>query len=177
MLELLYKRRSVRKYKEEKVEEEKVEKILKAALLSPSGRSLKPWEMIVVDDREALARLSKAKKSGAALIEGAPLAIAVIADEEKSGTWIEDTSILCTIMQLEIEKLGLGSCWVQIRMREDADGNKSEDIVKNILGIPERFRVEAIVAIGYKDEEKKAYTEADIDMAKVSYGRYNNRKA
>lgn len=174
MLELLYKRRSIRKYKEQKVEKDKINKIAEAALLSPSGRRLRPWEFVIVDDEAKIKRLSDAKEHGSQLLAGAPLAIAVLGDE-KVDTWIEDCSIACTFIQLTAENLGLGSCWIQIRNRKDKEGIFSEDVVKNILDIPSELRVEALIAIGYADEEKKAYEKSDLDYSKISYNSYNNK--
>lgn len=168
MLELFYKRRSIRKYKDIKVEEEKIEKLIEAALLSPSGRSRKPWSFVVVENEELLEKLSKSKEHGSELIEKAPLAIVVCGDEKVSDTWVEDTSIALTFIQLEAESLGLGSCWVQIRERKTKDGEKSESYVKNLLGIDKNFRVEAIVAIGYPDELKAPYIKEALNYEKVT---------
>lgn len=173
MLELLYKRRSIRKYKDKEIEKEKIDKIIEAALLSPSGRRLRPWEFIIVNDKEKIEKLSDSKEHGSQLLKGAPLAIAVLADEKVCDTWIEDCSIACTFIQLEAEEQDLGSCWIQIRMRTDKENIISEDRVKNILDIPKNLRVEALIAIGYKDEEKKGYTKSDLDFSKISYNSYS----
>jgi nitroreductase len=174
MLELLYKRRSIRKYKKQKIEKDKIEKIIEAVLLSPSGRNLKPWEFVIVDDQEKIKKLSDTKEHGSQLLASAPLAIAVLGDE-KIDTWIEDCSIASTFIQLTAETLGLGSCWIQIRNRKDKEGIFSEDIVKHILNIPNELRVEALIAIGYLDEEKKAYEKSDLDYSKISYNSYNKK--
>lgn len=172
MLELLYNRRSIRKYKEKKIEEDKKKKLIEALLLSPSGRSIQPWEFIIVEKKETLEKLSIAKESGSKLLEKAPMAVVILADENKCDTWIEDCSIACTILQLEAENLGLGSCWVQIRMRKNKEGILSEDIVKDILKIPNTLRVEAIIAIGYPDEVKSSYNKDMLKFEKIRYERY-----
>lgn len=61
-MELLLNRRSVREYTGEAVPKEKIEKILEAGLLSPSGRNRRPWEFLVVEDKEALLRLSRCRE-------------------------------------------------------------------------------------------------------------------
>ena len=167
MLDLFYKRRSIRKYKDLSIEEEKIEKLIEAALLSPSGRSRKPWSFVVVENKELIEKLAKSKEHGSELIEKVPLAIVVCGDEKVADTWIEDTSIALTFIQLEAENLGLGSCWVQIRERKTKDGEKSEAYVKNLLDIDKNFRVEAIVAIGYPDEVKTHYTKETLSYEKV----------
>lgn len=151
-LELLKSRRTCRQFTNESVSKESIEYILEAARLSPSGHRIKPWDFIVVEDKETLKALSVSKASGAALIEGAAVAIVVAADITKTDVWVEDCSIATIIMQLAAEELGLGSCWVQIRMRKDAEGKDATDNVKRILNLPENYSVLSIVAIGHKAE-------------------------
>ena len=134
-LELLKSRRTCRQFTNESVSKESIEYILEAARLSPSGHRIKPWDFIVVEDKETLKALSVSKASGATLIEGAAVAIVVAADITKTDVWVEDCSIATIIMQLAAEELGLGSCWVQIRMRKDAEGNDATDNVKRILNL------------------------------------------
>lgn len=64
MLNLLFKRRSIRKYQEKPIEGEKIQELIKALLLSPSSRNIKPWEFIVIDDRELLKQLASSKSNG-----------------------------------------------------------------------------------------------------------------
>ena len=149
-LELLKSRRTCRRFTDESVSKESIEYILEAARLSPSGHRIRPWDFIVVEDKETLKALSVSKASGAALIKGAAVAIVVAADITKTDVWVEDCSIATIIMQLAAEELGLGSCWVQIRMRKDAEGNDATENVKRILNLPENCSVLSIVAIGHK---------------------------
>ena len=143
---------------------------MKAALMSPSGHRINPWEFILVDDKATLKALSMSKEHGSGLLEGAAMAVAVIADTTKTDVWIEDCSIATIILQLAAEDMGLGSCWVQIRRRMDAQGNVSEDVVRNILGIPEHYAVQAIVAIGHKAREAKPFDEENMQWDKVHIG-------
>ena len=149
-LELLKSRRTCRRFTDEAIDKKSLEYILEAAKLSPSGHRIRPWEFFVVEDKETLKALSVSKASGAALIEGATAAIVVAADTSKTDVWVEDCSIATIIMQLAAEELGLGSCWVQIRLRKDAEGNDATDNVKRILNLPENYSVLSIVALGYK---------------------------
>ena len=57
MLDLLMNRRSIRKYKDKAIEKDKIQKLLKGVLTSPSGRNIRPWELIIVDDKDKLALL------------------------------------------------------------------------------------------------------------------------
>ncbi|SHJ71877.1 Nitroreductase [Anaerobranca californiensis DSM 14826] len=164
MLELLIKRRSIRKFKSDKIEADKLQTLIQAALLSPSSRNIRPWEFIVVENKETLYKLSKVKKHGSSFIKEAPLAIVILGDPNKSDVWIEDTSIAGIIIQLTAEKLGLGSCWVQIRNREHHLDYSAEKYIQKLLEIPEYFKITAVIAIGYPAEEKEPY-----DIAKLPY--------
>ncbi|NLG89445.1 MAG: NAD(P)H nitroreductase [Clostridiaceae bacterium] len=172
MLEMLFRRRSIRKYKNIPLERERIEKLIKAALLAPSSRGIRPWEFIIVESKQTLKLLSEAKESGSEFLADAPFAVVVIADETKSDVWIEDAAISSVIIQLEAEKLGLGSCWVQIRNRKTANGESSESYVKKVLDIPFHYRVECIIAAGYPAERKKPYSQDDLLMEKVHYEKY-----
>ena len=168
MLKLLKKRKSVRDFKSAEVEKEKTDKLLQAALLSPSSRNIDPCEFIAVTDRDIIDRLSESKKSGSSFLKNAPLIIAVTADSEKSDVWIEDSSIASIIIQLEAESLSLGSCWVQIRKRETTSGGKSEDYVRKVLNIPEKYAVLSLIGIGYPEKEE------DRKPKKQDFGKCRN---
>ena len=122
MLELLKHRRSIRTFTDEPVSQENIDSLLKAALLAPSSMGKKPVECIVVRNKETIARLKTYKKHGTTPLGTAPLAIVVIADGQKSDVWVEDASIVSILIQLEAEKLGLGSTWIQLRRREGDAG-------------------------------------------------------
>ena len=92
----------------------------------------------------------------------------MIADGQKSDVWVEDASIVSILIQLEAEKLGLGSTWIQLRRRE-GDSGPSEEAFRQELGIPEHYGVLSVIAIGHKNEQKKPYTDADLDFTKVHY--------
>ena len=168
MLELLKHRRSIRTFTDEPVSQENIDSLLKAALLAPSSMGKKPVECIVVRNKETIARLKTYKKHGTTPLGTAPLAIVVIADGQTSDVWVEDASIVSILIQLEAEKLGLGSTWIQLRRRE-GDSGPSEEAFRQELGIPEHYGVLSVIAIGHKNEQKKPYTDADLDFTKVHY--------
>jgi nitroreductase len=172
MLDLLKSRRSIRKYQDKEVEKEKIDTILKCALLSPSSRALRPWEFITVTDRELLQKLSQCKEHSSQFLAGAPLSIVVIADPKVCDVWIEDTSIASIIVQLSAQSLGLGSCWIQVRERFHSDNLKAEDYIKEILQIPVNYCVESIIAIGYPVEDKRPYDENDLLYDKIHYNKF-----
>jgi len=172
--ELLKNRRSIRRYTDRKVEPEKIQQILTAALMSPSSKRSNPWEFIVVEDREVLGKLSKCRPTGSQLLAGSPLGIVVLADKNKSDVWIEDASIAAILLQLEAQDLGLGSCWVQVCGRQKEDGVTAESYIKELLSIPDEFGVLCIISIGYQGEDRKPYDTEKLDYNKIHIGKFNN---
>ncbi|HHT23605.1 MAG TPA: NAD(P)H nitroreductase [Bacteroidales bacterium] len=170
--DLLKNRRSIRKYTDQKVEKEKIEKITKAALMSPASKRSNPWEFIVVEDKEMLQKLSETRTHGSQLLAGSPLGIVVIADPAKSDVWIEDASIAALNIQLQAQDLGLGSCWVQVYAREHTEEISAEEYVRNLLNIPEEYGVLCVISIGYKDEERKPYDEEKLAYNKIHFEKY-----
>lgn len=169
LIELMLKRRSVRKYSEEDIPEDKLEKIIQAGLLAPTSRNLKPWEFYVVRDRDTLKKLSVAKGSGAGMLERCAAAIAVFANSEKADTWIEDCSIAMSFMMLMAEEQGIGNCWVQFHLRTDSDGSDAEQNVREILSVPDKYRIAGILSLGVKAEEPKPHSPEEIDRGKIHF--------
>ena len=91
-LDFLKQRRSYRQYTGEPVEKELLDRIVEAGLLAPSGRNIKPEELIVVTDPKLLTQLSQCRKAGSQMLEGAAACIIVLGDEDKTDVWIEDCS-------------------------------------------------------------------------------------
>lgn len=149
MLDILRQRRSVRHYTPRAIEPEILDQLREAVLRSPSSRGLDPWEFVFVTDKALLQALSTAKPHGAHFLRDAALGVVVLGDEGKADTWIEDCAIASIILQLACESLGLGSCWVQIRLRAHGEGKSAEERVREILGIPPHLRVESVISIGY----------------------------
>lgn len=175
MLDLLFKRRSIRKFKNKEIEKNKIDTLIKSALLSPSSRGNNPWEFIIINDKDLLNKLSQSKEHGSSFLKKAPLGIVVIADPKKGDVWIEDTSIASIIIQLTAESIGLSSCWIQIRERFHNANITSEEYIKKLLNIPEKFRVESIIAIGYPDEILSPHKENQLQFKKVFLNNYKNK--
>lgn len=171
-IDLLRSRRSIRRFQDRRVEKEKIDILIEAMLRSPSSRGLNPWEFVVVTGKESLDRLSQAKPHGASFLKNAPLAIAVCADPEKCDVWVEDCSIASIILHLAAADLGLGSCWVQIRMREHDVHQTAKDYVADILGLKQGMVVEAIIAIGYPAEQLSGHPRSSLPSEKVSLEKY-----
>ena len=172
MIELLRKRRSVRKFSAEKVSPEMVELLVEAALRAPSSRGINPWEFLVVDDPALLGELSRAKEHGSEFLAGAPLGIVVCADGDKSDVWVEDCSIAAIVIQLAALSLGLGSCWAQIRNRRHDRDRSAESYVRQLLGLPERIKVECIVGLGHPAEKKRPVPAQKLQREKIRKNRW-----
>ncbi len=171
--DLIRIRRSMRKFTEQQLDKDQVVTLLRAALMSPSSKGVRPWEFVIVDEPELLVKLSACKDKGGELLAGAPLAVVVLADPAVSDVWVEDASVATTMMLLQAEDMGLGACWVQIRNRSMADGKPAEEMVRGALGIPEHLRVLSIVAVGHKGMERKPFDESRLQWEKIHFNIYS----
>ncbi len=167
MIDLLLKRRSARKFTSQKVEPEKIEKLLQAALLSPTAKNLHSCEFIVIEDKEMIKKLAGSKPHGTGLLTEAPLGIVIIGNTDKTDVWIEDASIAATNIQMEAESLSLGSCWIQIRNRHFSESITADNYIKEQLNIPAEYKVEAIIAVGYKDSPSNDHTLTSLDRNRI----------
>lgn len=168
-MSLIRQRRSVRRFKPQAVEQEKIDVLIEAALRAPSSRSIRPWRFIVVDDPALLKKLSTSKPHGATFLKHAPLGIVVCADAFASDVWVEDCSIASVFIHLAASALGLGSCWIQIRKREHTQSLSADAYIKDLLDIPDNLMIESILAIGYPDEIKTGHSADTLNYDKVSY--------
>lgn len=173
MIELLRKRRSIREFTSEKINPDTIELLIEAALRAPSSRGINPWEFILADDPEMLKQLSLAKQHGSQFLKNAPLAIIVCADSSKSDVWMEDCSIAAIIIQLTALSLGLGSCWAQIRNRQHDNEKSAEAYIRELLGVPERIKVECILGIGHPAEQKKPISADKLQHDKIRNNRWS----
>lgn len=144
---LAKQRCSIRSYTDQKVETEKLEKILEAAHAAPTAANLQPVHLITVQSEKGLSKIGKA-----ANVYDAPLAIIVCADHNKA--WIRpfdqkqtcdiDASILTDHMMLQATELGLGTVWICYF---------KPDVLKAEFSLPDNLEPINILAVGYADEE------------------------
>lgn len=174
LLDLMKNRRSIRKYTDKKIEKEKIEMLKKAALLSPTSKNKQGWEFIFIENKDTLEKLSKVKNKGGLMVKDAALAIVVTINSSNNDVWIEDGSVAATHIYLMAEELGLGCCFVQIRNRfNNSEGTiNSQDLVRDILSIPDGIEVLCILSIGYKNEELKATNLEDLKYNKIHIEKY-----
>lgn len=165
-------RRSHRKFTEEEISPEDVQAILRAALMSPTSKSQRAWQFVVVEDKLDINKLADAKDLGSQFMKGAPLAIVVLGDPQQNDCWIEDGSIAAISMQYQAEELGLGSCWVQMRGRGLADGTPADEVIRGVLDIPSNLNTLCIIAFGHKADERKPQNEDNLKWENVHADKY-----
>ena len=174
--DLFLRRHSIRRYTDEPVSPEDVKTIVEAGLLAPSSKSARPWQFILVEDKEMLARLAECKPNYAQSIKNAPLAIVVCSDPSKSDCFVEDASVAATMMHIQATALGLGSCWVEVRHRFSADGEPAEVMVQEGLGIPADLPVMCILSGGHSAEERRPVDPSKLLWEKVHVGTFRNEQ-
>jgi nitroreductase len=174
MLEILRRRRSVRHFLAQPVEPAKIDQLIEAVLRAPSSRGRNPWEFVVVTEAQRLQALSRAKPHGAEFLAGAPLAVVVAADPQRCDVWVEDCAIAAIILQLTAASLGLGSCWVQIRLRPHGDDRTAEAYVREIVGLPAQLAVDCIIGIGYPAENPPGHPRASLLFDQIHRERYGS---
>ncbi len=164
MLDLIKKRRSIRKYTDDPVSEDQIRAMLEAAMAAPSGNNKQPWEFIVVQD-EALRQALADTHPWANMCAGAPVVFVICGHEQASKHWIADTSAATENLLLEAAALDLGTVWIGIYPTVEY-----EETVREALDIPADVRVLCLVACGHPAETKPPHTKYDPD--KVHYETY-----
>jgi nitroreductase len=156
LFQTIRERRSIRKYQETPVEDEKLRQILDAARLAPSWKNMQCWRFLVISEGAKKARLAAAfpeDNPGYKALLQAPLIIVVCADPAESGVengidyFVADAAIAFTHLCLAAQALGLGTCWM---------GWYDEARLKVAAGVPENVRVVGVTPLGYPDQEPKA---------------------
>jgi len=147
LLDIILSRRSIRKYENKEIPEEVLQQILEAGRQSPSAINRQPFRFVVVNDNEIMKNLCDNLITR--FVKYAPVAIAGCADVKSllTGKWaVIDTTIAMQNIVIAAWTLGIGSCWI---------GACNEEKVKNLLKIPDKWKVVAIVTLGYPAEQPK----------------------
>ena len=157
--DLAQQRRSHRKFTNEEIDPEDLKLILRAALMSPTSKSQRAWQFVVVDDKQDLEKLADA-------------AIVVLGDPMQNDCWVEDGSIAAISMQYQAEELGLGSCWIQMRGRGLDDGTPADTVIRGVLDIPDNLNCLCILAVGHWTDERKPQDEEKLKWENVHLNKY-----
>lgn len=171
-IENIMTRTSIRQYKDQPVEQEKIDIMLKAAMAAPTAVNLQPWHFIVIDDAKTIGLLSGRQPTNA------PLLIAVCGDTNKTTMengsklpdfWVQDVSAATENLLLAAHALGLGAVWTGVYPMMDRTAE-----VANVLNCPQNIIPLAVVRVGYPDESpapKDKYKEENI-----SYNKFGAKK-
>lgn len=170
--EILFRRRSVRKFTDRKVDRQTIDKILEAALTAPSSKNTRSSRFMVVDDPTMLERISQMRDSGSAFVKNAPMAVIVLGDTALTDLWVDNCAISATILQLAAEEQGLGSCWVHVngrpRKKDAPDMGTAAEYLRKLLPIPASWSPLCVVALGYAADYPAPHAAGD-DSDKVLF--------
>jgi nitroreductase len=158
-IDLIYRRRSIRKFTERPLSEEQIETLLKAGMAAPSAMNAQPWEFIVITDPEILVKfrnaLMFAKQNYTAVICvcGSPRNA-----KSKAGSrfWVQDCSAATQNILLAATAIGLGSVWIGVHPVVIFERQ-----IKEILNIPADVTPLNLIGLGYPAEEKEPRTQYD----------------
>ena len=149
VFEAIKKRRSIRSYRTDPIDDKIITRLLEAMRLAPSAKNLQPWKFVVVRDPNIKERLVTACRNQT-FIAKAPCIIAACAFEKQSydkmgsymSSWAIDVAIALDHLSLAAASLGIGTCWI---------GAFNEGEVKKVLDIPADVRVVALMPLGYPE--------------------------
>lgn len=145
VLDVIKTRRSVRRFDGIKIPGECMQQILEAGRWAPSGANAQPWQFIVVTEKEKLKSIAERcyyKVFKSRHVGEAGIVVVICADPDAgSQTYPLDAAIAGTNMTLMATSLGIGSCWI---------GSFEEQNLKNILHIPGKLKIIALIAFGYE---------------------------
>lgn len=168
LFELAAKRRSIRRYTDEHINEAVLDEIMKVALTAPCSFGHRPVEFVIVRDKNKIKEIASCKNLGGSQIIGADVVVVVMVNLERGEFWIEDGAIASSYILLAAEQYDVGACWVHIRNRNGKRKSSDEEI-RQLLGIPDGYAVLNLIALGGKGERKSGYTEDDLDFSKIHY--------
>nr|WP_325258678.1 nitroreductase [uncultured Oscillibacter sp.] len=152
-LKVLHERRSIRKYKAEQITDKELDAILEAGTWAPTAKNLQTPVMVVVQDKETIARMSALNaeimgKPGTDPFFGAPTVVVVLADGTQAN-WLQDGSLVMGNLMTAAAATGIGSCWVN-RAMELFDGAEGKALLRQ-WGLPETLRGVGNCVLGYAD--------------------------
>jgi nitroreductase len=145
-MEVIFNRRSIRKYEDRPVEQEKIEKLLRAAMQAPSAVNQQPWEFIVVQNKEKLKQIA-AMGPYAKMVESAAVAIVAVANRNEykiPTSWQQDMGAAVQNLLLEAAALELGAVWLGV-----ATAKEHSDYIQEIFKLPDSIQPFAIIPVGY----------------------------
>ncbi len=165
----IFTRRSVRKFSDKEVEQEKISNVLKAGMQAPSSMNQQAWEFIVVKDKEIRAKLSGFKPGGA-LVNLCDTVIIVLGNQNNMKApvmWQQDLGCCSQNIMLEAVNLGLGSVWLGCAPNEER-----MNFIKELFSLPEGVNPYCVLALGYPLEDDANKFVDRFDESKVHFEKY-----
>ena len=161
-LEAIYTRRSIRKFVMKEIHDDVVTKILKAGMSAPTAGNQRPWQFIVIREREMFDKFIEAYPYAGKMLPDVPVAIMVCFDKDREmyeDRWQFDCANATLSMLLAAHILGYGGLWLEIFPVEERirQIQQSFDIPDSVIPI-------ALVTIGHKAEEKPPVDRFDIEL-------------
>lgn len=151
--ELLYKRRSVRCFKEDKVESDKLKEVLASAKFAPSSMNQQSWHFIVIDNKDIIKQISEVLgDKDEKPFYGAPCLIIALGKKDNIAP-VVDTSLAMCYMMLKASDIGLATCWIH-RVKLIVNDTKYETM-KKALNISDEYLSIGALALGYSGEDNK----------------------
>lgn len=155
-MEEIFNRRSIRKFQSQAVEEEKIDKLLRAAMQAPSAANQQPWEFIVVRKKETLNELS-AVSPYSKPVAGSAVTFVLLANgnELKIPTaWEQDMGAAAENLLLEAVHLGLGGVWFGVATADAVAEN-----VRRMFQLPDHIKPFALISVGYPDGQENVFVD------------------
>jgi nitroreductase len=174
MLDVLRKRRTVRRFTNEDVSDEQVDTIVEMGMYAPTYMNRQPWHFVVVRDKALQDQLAETL-GVRPYIQEAAVVIAVYGDPRISSTWDLDGSAAIENMLVAAVALGIGGAWA------GSPGNvaweQAEELLQDALKVPTGFRALSLVCLGHPAKEPKPHVKEErFDKTRVHYGDWSTLK-
>ena len=155
-IENILSRKSVRKYSDKEIEQEKIDIILKCAMAAPSAMNKQPWEILVINDKEKLEKIAEILPN-ASYSKNSQVTIIVCGDKNVSEKfWEQDCSAVSENILLAAESLGLGAVWCAVYPFDE-----KVEAVKNLFELPENIVPLNVIPMGYSETNEDAKEKYD----------------
>lgn len=164
MIESIYNRRSIRKFKPDKISSDQVKTLLTAAMMAPSAVNRQLWHFIVCDEREIIDKVN-ACHPHSQMLKQAPLCIVVCAQNDDLTYYQQDCAAATQNLLLAADDMGLGTCWMGVAPRTDR-----MKAVTEVFNLPEDVVPFNIIAVGVPNEAKPRPDRYDEN--KVHYNKW-----
>lgn len=174
VLDVIRKRRTVRRFTDQEVTDEQVETILEMAMYAPTYMNRKPWHFVVIRDKELQERLGETL-GVRPYVQEASVVIAVYGAPEISTTWDLDGASAIANMLTAATALGLGSAWAG--SRGNLAWHDTEQLMRDAFKIPLGFRALSLVCLGHEAKTVAPHTKDErYDKTRVHYGDWSTLK-